>query len=108
MGAPCRLGVLRVGSCHCSWADVPILCHGGWAILTAGGLTVGSCHCLWVQGMGAPHFLCSHAHGGRLSFVGGWSGCSSSLVGFRGLWAAVVPVSCCGGQSSFAGVFCGF
>jgi len=45
--------------------------------------------CSWVWGMGAPRFLCVvmpvSCCGGRSLFVGGWSGRSSSLVGFRGL-----------------------
>ena len=79
----CHLWVVGVGTPHCWWVDgrqlssfVPILCC-----------------CSWVRGMGAPRFSCAvmpvSCHGGRSSLVGGWSGCSSSLVGFCGLWVVV-------------------
>jgi len=81
-----HLWVVGVGTPRCWWVDsgqlllfVPILCH-----------------CSRVQGMGAPHFSCAvmpiSCCGGQWSFVGGWSGCSLSLVGFCGLWVVVLCV----------------
>jgi hypothetical protein len=52
------------------------------------------CCCSWVQGMGAPRFSCVvmpvFCRGGQSSFVGGWSGRSSSLVGVVVLCVLVV------------------
>jgi hypothetical protein len=52
------------------------------------------CCCSWARGMGAPRFSCAvmpvFCHGGQSSFVGGWSGRSSSLVGVVVLCVLVV------------------
>ena len=58
---------------------------------------------LWLCLSPPPHvpscvfdLLFLHLHvtcrGGQLSFVGGWSGCSSSLLGFCGLWVVVLCI----------------
>ena len=86
------------------WSSPFSVMEGGhhlleWALLIAGGLAVGRCHHL--------SLFCAVVHGCEgwvllvfrvwlcpfLVVVGsGWSGCSSSLVAFCGLWVVVLCV----------------